>query len=552
MNIEEERKRFLQTENLQKLLCEIQPNEMVTVYLTDYHDSHCWGISCALIPSFRIKKALSTPGWDLFRGKGMPDTSVSYDSGKKTKVTYLRYGDIFGIEPLIIEREFHSVKESYREINEEFRLFHNLYHDRKTEQYIKIDDDGNETVVAEVKPNTIKIRLKEIQQFLAIKKMHLSIQFQHTENSNSSLEALRVEAGEDIHNDAHACWAISYGNYDGIGKYQTFSRLIGKRLIAPISKSKSGLWGFAEETKKKYVDFIIGMDKNGDEVTFTSNPNALTNYFGCNRSAPHYLTAVHFKKEVLDKYYQKPSKYSVENSVLYCGRLWSLTIDNHHEDKVCANLGDLGRDLSYEEQSHWRSYNVPPQGGFSETFFRSQFLAEFTESNRPEDKFKQLYHDLQKVCDEYLGWQLLLPLEADDEHHFKGMRIPATDEQSDFDQLVLGLTKILIDSLNEKQLKQCISPEQLTDLKGSIAYLDVLFATCGIQDFTNHIAFLRNLQSLRSSSSAHRKGDNYLKIAKVFGIKNKSRRSVFSEIFIQAISLLEFFISVARGGLKKK
>ena len=40
----------------------------------------------------------------------------------------------------------------YSEISEEFRLFHNLYHDSEKDEYIKIDDEGNEHLVAVVEP----------------------------------------------------------------------------------------------------------------------------------------------------------------------------------------------------------------------------------------------------------------------------------------------------------------------------------------------------------------------------------------------------------------
>ena len=54
----------------------------------------------------------------------------------------------------------------------------------------KIDDEGNEHVVAVVEPNLVKIRLKEIRQFLGIKEMYSIrpiLQYEHVE---SSLEAL--------------------------------------------------------------------------------------------------------------------------------------------------------------------------------------------------------------------------------------------------------------------------------------------------------------------------------------------------------------------------
>jgi hypothetical protein len=130
------------------------------------------------------------------------------------------------------------------------------------------------------------------------------------------------------------------------------------------------------------------------------------------------------------------------------------------------------------------------------------------------------------------------------------LRIPATDEQSDFDELVLSLTKILIDSLNQKELKKLISlkqeenlsPDQQEMLKGSIGCLEIALSCCGVEDAADHITFLRKLQSLRSSGSAHHKGSSYQKIAQDFGIEGQSLRVVFAGILSKALEVLDYFI----------
>lgn len=256
-------------------------------------------------------------------------------------------------------------------------------------------------------PKRIQVRLKEVRQFLAVKKMHLAIFFDCREHSTRSLEELKLAKGGSDSRDGLSCWGHYYGELKRISSHRAFSRLLGKRLIPPLPKEKSGLWGFAEEEPKKHIAFVIGTNEHGDEMMHTSNPARLADYFGANPDAPNYLTAVHFRKQVLDKYYQMPGKYSVEDSILSCGSLWAITMDNHHDDRVVAWLGDLGRDLPYEEQLHWRSHNIPPTGGVSETFFRRQLLAQFTDSDRPEHLFQQRFRELSEMCEKHLGWLLL-------------------------------------------------------------------------------------------------------------------------------------------------
>lgn len=551
MNINTEKERLTQTKMLEWIKRTPQLTEMVTVYLSDDQTPHHHGIYCALIPSDQIERVLSDSSWDLSHGQGMPG-SIKYHEGGQERVEYLRFGNDDGIEPLVIDRDFHGMRDDYMELCEEFRFFHQLYHDRKQNQYVKIDDDGNENLVAIIEANRIQIRLKELRQFLAIKEMHLSIQFDCREHSELSLEELGLDEGGDNQREVFLCWSHGYGDFGNlggiIGGHRAFSRLLGKRLISPLPKSKSGLWGFAEEPQKKHIEFIIGADENGDEITNTSNPGALANFFGANPDSPNYLTAVHFRKQVLDKYFQQPSKYSVEDSILRCGNLWSMQLDNHHNDKVCAWLGDLGRDLPYEEQLHWRANNIPPSGGVSSTYFKRQLMAQPADSDRPEHVFKQRYHNLQNSCEEHLAWQLLLPLGTDDEHHFQCLRIPSNNEQRDFDELILGLTKILIDSLNEKQLIQLIPAAQQGEIKGSIARFEAALITSGIADFADHISFLRKLQGLRSSSAAHRKGSNYQKIANDFGIQNQSLQDTFTGILLRSTALLDYLIATVSSG----
>ena len=542
MSTEQERSRLTQAEILARLRRNMSMAEMLTVYLSRRDDTYSHGIYCALIPSKQIDRVLDTPDrWDLSFGAGLPD-AVEYREGDDRKIDYLRYGNEEGIEPLVIDRVFHGIREDYQEISEEFRLFHRLYQDRKSNQYTKIDESGDEQLVAVVEQNWVRIRLKEIRQFLAIKEMHLSIQFNCREHSEYTLGELGLVKDREEHREEMCQWGLYYGEQEPPNYQRAFSQLFGKRLIEPLPKSKSGFWGFADE-QKKYKEFIIGVDENGDEIKHICDPDTLD----ANSDAPYYLTPVHFRKQVLDKYYRQPSKYEVSDSTLWCGTLWMIQIDNHHDDKVCAWLGDLGRDLPYKEQLHWKAYNFVSGVGVSETYFRRQLLNQGTKSEQVEHVFQKLYSELGKVCQEQLGWPLLLPLEPDDTYHLQNIRVPANDEQQDFDELVLGLTKILIDSLNEKQLNTLIPHDQRKSVKGSISRLEAALAACGVDDADEHISFLRKLQKLRSTGSAHRKGGSYDKIAQEFGIDSQDLRTVFTGILQKAIAYLGYLTQLVKS-----
>ena len=328
-----------------------------------------------MIPSNLVEEILSGQHFSHVIENVWPEPAA-YPS-EESEVKYFRWGvdeDMYGSEPLVISRRFGKIRENYLEISEEFRLFHNLYHDKEKNTYIKIDDAGNEGTIVIVNPDEVKIRVKEIRQFLAIKEMYLSMLFQFEECSGYSLEALGLNDVEpEFKRDGLVYWRHDYCGETGIYRkgFQSDSRLRGRRLIEPLPKSKSGLGDFAEEPK--YVEFIVDVDDNGNEVYHTCNPYKLSHFPQENVAGK--LTLVYFNKQVLDKYYNEPSKYTVEDSMVRCASLWSIKIDNHTPDKVCVFLDELGISLPHAEQEHWQTYNIPPEGGMSKTFLNGMLKA---------------------------------------------------------------------------------------------------------------------------------------------------------------------------------
>lgn len=142
--------RLLQEQNMEMLFRKMSIIEMVTVYFSERSETHSHSIYCALIPNSEVGKCLANVSWDLLHGDGYPGVNIHYENDVEVP-TYHRYGFNQGIEPLIFDRDFHGIRPDYKEINEEFRLFHRLFHDAKKNIYIKIDDDGVEEVVAVVK-----------------------------------------------------------------------------------------------------------------------------------------------------------------------------------------------------------------------------------------------------------------------------------------------------------------------------------------------------------------------------------------------------------------
>ena len=132
-------------------------------------------IDTAVIPKEYRDKSLDYHRSDIDLDHHLP--SWTEDQGGKK---YLRYGYTFfpEVEPLVIPREWGEI-----EIAEEFRLMFNLKKEidrNSNESYVKIDfpDEGNVVTVRDTDDEVVvKIRMKEIREYLSLKGMILSFYF---------------------------------------------------------------------------------------------------------------------------------------------------------------------------------------------------------------------------------------------------------------------------------------------------------------------------------------------------------------------------------------
>lgn len=301
--------------------------------------------------------------------------------------------------------------------------------------------------------------------------------------------------------------------------------------------------------------FITRVDERGNEIR--RDPRELRGAMYYSPGWSHNPIFVHFKKDVLDRYYERPSKYIVGDLSL----IWHdtgtvepfLPIDDDHDDKVCV-LFDCLALLSDEELLHWRIYNIRPQGEPSKTYLDRYVPGGIpTESNRLEHLFRNRYSALSQLCSTNLGWNLFSPLDPDDEYRLQCLRIMPFDEQKKFDELVTNLTIVLIDSLNVPDLKILFPQKQHNQFrdKHTIVWLEHALGLHSVGDAEKHLCFLRKLQNLRSSSTAHRKGCDptmYQDCVTYFELNKLGNLQGFAGILQQAIDCLEFLTRVVGRG----
>lgn len=220
------------------------------------------GFYCGLIHNDNIESCIKKPEWDLHPGSGFPGCKGDYECD----ITYNRFA-FSDCEPLVFKREYPFKKICKYEISEEFRFFHNLYHDIKKDVYIKIDpDSGDEKeVIVFEQNNTIKICLKEIKQFLAMKQCHLAVFFDYLiKQPDINITEIPEGKRKIEYRDKHLAYDVNV-KYDD--EHGVISWLLGKKLIPPCNKMEVDFEPYFPP-QKNYTDFLIEEDATGNKSFF--------------------------------------------------------------------------------------------------------------------------------------------------------------------------------------------------------------------------------------------------------------------------------------------
>lgn len=287
---------------------------------------------------------------------------------------------------------------------------------------------------------------------------------------------------------------------------------------------------------KKYASYWI-KDLHQNLIEQTCDPNMLNNVCINNKpEAPFDVTPVYFSREVLSKYYNAPHKYSVKDGCIkFIEEGFEMRVDTDMRDYVAVILVDLAF-LDYNEQCYWRSYNIQPDENttISKAAYRRWYEGDFAQPSAPDAILVQEYRQLYANWETNFGWHLFTVDPEDKKSVLYSLHMLSDDNnEREFYEQVLNITKLFIDSLNVKQFPKLDEKENSKGLKR----LDAYFKENGINAH-GMIDFLRNLQSLRSKGAAH-PGSIDKKVADYFGIGKNTYGYIIGSIFATLVKVIE-------------
>ena len=158
----------------------------------------------------------------------------------------------------------------------------------------------------------------------------------------------------------------------------------------------------------RYATFWI-KDLHHHIIEYSCNPQKLNNICVNDKpDAPFDITPVFFKREVLDKFYHAPHKYSVsDGEVNYKEDGLFLRVDTDMKDYVAVLLIDLAG-LDYEEQLYWRSFNFKPDNTttVSKAAYDRWYEGLFANSEASDAVLVKEYSEFYSSWINIIGWPL--------------------------------------------------------------------------------------------------------------------------------------------------
>ena len=481
---------------------------------------------CALLPVDIVGNAMKDANWDLQPSDGFPGFSAL---GKD--VEYHRFGGNIesGIEPLVFLRDYSEFVPAHLELSEEFRHYHNLYHNAGKGEYVKYDKSGIPSTVAEIKVGSdeareVWIRAREIRQFLAAKHMALAVSFWivriETELAISDIPEESQE--EKVRNeDLTYDFRVWHDPNVSPGQGGLISRLYGKALIAPPHMEEAGMWPFDNSNNEEFQRFWTRELVSGEDVRLSCNPDKLGGPF---------LSVVVFRSAVLDKY-RNTDGFDVLQTGIYRGLMRHLGIIFQDSGYVVVHLGEL-ESLPEADRLHWAAHNIRH--------------SEWGRAWRNDDQYDlpRLRESVNQAWKHEHGWPLFRLLEKGDDHHSHCLHIPAGDGQKEFGEQILSLAILLIESLNVDKMREVTN--KTADGQGGLtikifrAVLDELHIG-DERERERWVSFLKGLQEIRSSGVAHAKQEHrYSKALSDMDVSSGDLKGGFAKILMEAMAYLRW------------
>jgi hypothetical protein len=269
------------------------------------------------------------------------------------------------------------------------------------------------------------------------------------------------------------------------------------RSRAQIFSAMQGEWS---GNQTQHVEFIAHDWRNGRAARISTDPAATTNYFQAEgNSLPFEVTPAFFRPDVLLKYKADRDKYNIDSRQIGCRGAWTLrNYDVNEAGQVHTYICYL-RDLPYEEQLYWASYNEHPKAPIS----KRALTTDFDGVPYPyPDSLQRVLSIVRHLTESAPTWWKLR-----DDALTDRLSIPRTTSRDEWAEAFMDLSKLIIEGFETEEIRRMLSDKgvEFDSRDQSIVLLEKLLIspTSAPQ---NKLIGLRTVQQIRSKAKGHASG----------------------------------------------
>jgi hypothetical protein len=431
-------------------------------------------------------------------GGGKPDR-VYLSSPLQGQGKTLRHG-----EKLIFLRSFAGSSRSHFELSQ--KLVHALdvhyVEDRKA--FCRLDENGDLFDVIKIvemrkedwieNVTVIAIRTKDFAEYMRLSDMGMVVIFDFTRTDGRSFHGWQDQ--ERFDRNAPDLF------YDGGVMPGHASYAAGRQIVRPAITMEEIIKEHMEApnpSNRQYAVFKAINLRTNERIEVSCDPKGLSNYFQPESNLPLEMSPVFFRGEVLMRYKADPDKYELHDRSIYCRGTWSLrTYDINDAGQVHTYLRYL-RDLPYNEQVYWQSFNEWPKGELSKRAITTDFMGEvYTEY----DSLNSVKHKVAMLDETRPEWW-----NPRGEALAKALRYPVTTSPAEWANEILGLDQLVGEGFQPKPLRAMVakSGRAVDNAWRSFKLMEECLLGYGApeDEVRNAIQSLRTVHDLRNILKGH-------------------------------------------------
>ena len=457
-------------------------------------------------------------------------------------------GALHGGERLVCHRFWTKSDRDPLEISQKFVHAHDLHYVDERNAYCHINELGDIEEVVKVVDRIsegfdesiriVTIRHTQLYEFALLSGMAIVYWFDFTRYWPGHFNGWNDEAGIQHREDDLA--------YDGGVQPGTGSYIEGRQIVQPQITHREILErhkAIHNPDQRDYAKFKAIDLKSKRRIEVSCSPECVSNYFEPESNLPLEMSPVFFRPEVLNRFKADPDKYILSSRSIRCQGAWRLKpYDVNEVGQVHTYLRYL-RNLPYQEQLYWQSFNEWPKGPLSSRAIATDFHGAFSMEYDPVIEIKRKVNQIDNKSPDW--WSPRTNELVRVVHH------PVTGSESEWADAILALQQLVVEGFRHEPLKRMaidFGDEPEKDWR-SLKLLEVcLIGSGGDHEEVNRtMASLRGLQHFRTVTKAHGYPKKRAQEAKAAITEHGSLRAHFHSLAADCDSALDFVMSTLQN-----